>query len=298
VPEGEKGKNAGYPMAKKSLPCCLAAIVLMCLLYGCSVIIKGKDSAETCFTCLWIGAIDTVNLEGPSGIVYHHERRTLFVVGDRGDIREIQMDGSLVKGERIGEADFEGITYHPLSGLLYIAVEGEEKIIEVDPADFRVLRQFEINRTFRGSTVLKAGGHGVEAIAFVPDSNHPEGGTFFIANQGFDLEDEEDPSAIFELDVPLKGGGSSRGGRAEIIRCISLNAIDLSGLYYDQRSDHLYAISGVGNTLFEITRDGDILGVCTLPGDNQEGIAVDESGFLYIAQDSAGIIKVKWNQGR
>lgn len=282
-------------MSKKSLPFCLLIIFLSGFTLGCSVIIKGKDSTETCFPYQWVGNIDRVNLEGPSGIVYHSRRRTLFVVGDRGDINEIQMDGALVRGERIRDADLEGITYVPSSGLLYIAIEGEEKIIEVDPADFRVLREFKINRTFRDSTVLKAGGDGIEAITFVPNSNHPEGGTFYIANQGFDLENQEDPSAIFELEVPLKSG-SSRGGRAGIIRSISLNAIDLSGLYYDQRSDHLYAISGVGNTLFEITRNGEVLDTCLLPGDNQEGIALDESGFLYIAQDSGGIVKVKWDR--
>ena len=30
------------------------------------------------------------------------------------------------------------------------------------------------------------------------------------------------------------------------------------------------------------------------PGDNQEGIAVDPAGFVYYAQDSGGIIKMKW----
>ncbi len=40
-----------------------------------------------------------------------------------------------VKQKRICDADFEGITCDPATGLLYIAVEGEEKIIEMDPGD-------------------------------------------------------------------------------------------------------------------------------------------------------------------
>ena len=75
-----------------------------------------------------------------------------------------------------------------------------------------------------------------------------------------------------------------------------MHAIDLCGLYYDQGSDRLYAISGVGNTLFELTKDGKILAASILPGDTQEGIAVDKAGFLYIAQDSGGIVKVKWER--
>lgn len=30
------------------------------------------------------------------------------------------------------------------------------------------------------------------------------------------------------------------------------------------------------------------------PGDNQEGITVDDAGFMYVAQDSGGIIRLKW----
>ena len=59
---------------------------LIALTWGCSVIIKDEDRIETWFPYQWVGNIDRVNLEGPSGIVYHAERRTLFVAGDRGDI--------------------------------------------------------------------------------------------------------------------------------------------------------------------------------------------------------------------
>jgi len=277
-------------MAKKPLPCILKALFLISLIWGCCPLGRANNTTA-CFPYEWVGRIEGLNLEGPSGIVYHQERRSLFVVGDRGDICEITRDGDVIKRKKIRNADFEGITYNPSSGLLYIAVEGEENIIEIDPADFRVLREYSIDRAFKGTTVLKAGGDGVEAITFVPNSHRPEGGTFYIANQGFDLEDTEDPSAIFELHLPLQGRSS--GGRARIIRGISFNAIDLSGLSYDRLNGRLYAISGVWNTLFEITMEGVILETYTLPGDNQEGIAVDERGILYIAQDSGGIVTVQ-----
>lgn len=282
---------------KRFIFLCLLVVSILSLHLGCSVFIKRVDHFKTCLPYQWVGNIDQVNFEDPSGIVFHSGRETLFVVGNRGDICEIQRDGTLVKQERIRDADFEGITYDPSTGLLYIAIEGEEKIIEVDPADFRVLREFTIERTFRGSTVLKAGGNGIEAITFVPNSNHPEGGTFYITNQGFDLDNKEDPSALFEIEVPLRSGTSEKGA-AKIVKYVSFDVVDLSGLCYEKKSNHIYVISGVANTLFEITRDGKILKTCTLPGDNQEGIAEDESGFLYIAQDSGGIIKVKWDRQR
>lgn len=231
----------------------------------------------------------------PSGIVFHKQRKTLFVVGDEGDICEIQPDGTLIKQKRIRSADFEGITYDPSTGLLYIAIEGEEKILEVDPDNFKVLREFTIERTFKGKMVLKPGGNGIEGITFIPDRYHPEGGTFYVANQGFDLTDMEDPSAIFEVEVPLRSS-FNKNATAKIIRFLFPGIIDISDLCYDESSGHLYAISDMTNTLFEITKDGEIIQTYHLPGKTQEGITVDNEGFLYIAQDSGGVIKVKWNK--
>jgi hypothetical protein len=32
------------------------------------------------------------------------------------------------------------------------------------------------------------------------------------------------------------------------------------------------------------------------PGDNQEGLAMDSEGLVYIAQDTGGILKVRWRR--
>ena len=75
-------------------------------------------------------------------------------------------------------------------------------------------------------------------------------------------------------------------------RSFSIGVIDLAGSHYDRASDLMYIISDATNTFFEITRTGKVLRAYAFPGDNQEGIAVDDEGFVYIAQDSGGIIKV------
>ena len=146
-----------------------------------------------------------------------------------------------------------------------------------------------------GDTLLKEGGQGIEAITFVPDLNHPHGGTFFLANQSYYLEDAEDISAVFEVEVPLKSRADANAS-TKILRFYSLGIIDLSGLWFDQATDHLYVISDSTNTIFEITKTGTILSGHAFPGDNQEGITVDDQGFLYIAQDSGGILKIKWDK--
>ena len=84
-----------------------------------------KGKATIAFPCKYIGNIDRDRFNEPSGIVYHEERGTLFVVGDEGHIGEMKRGGKYVKKKHLRHADFEGITVHPATGLLYVAVEGE-----------------------------------------------------------------------------------------------------------------------------------------------------------------------------
>lgn len=240
-----------------------------------------------------IDNINKVRFNEPSGISWHSKRETLFVVGDEGEVCEIRTDGTLIKYSWIRDADFEGITHDPSTGLLYIAVEGEESIIEVNAETFEVLREFSIPRTIGGKTVLKAGGQGIEAITFVPDPAHPEGGTFYVANQSSSLTDQEDMSAVFRVELPLR----SRRGDPKLLDYFTPGVIDLSGLHYDHETDHIFVISDTTNTILEYSRLGVLVRAHPLPGDSQEGITADMDGFIYIAQDSGGIIKLKWLRG-
>ena len=190
--------------------------------------------------------------------------------------------------------DLEGATCDPNSGLLYLGVEGEEEIIEVDPGKLEVLRTFTIERTLEGRVILAEGGHGIEGITFVPDPEHPHGGTFYVTNQGFDSSEEDDRSLLVELEVELRAPAASS---ARPIRAIDLKVIDLSGIHYHADTDRLYVISDATNSMLEVNRKGEVERAYAFPGANQEGVAVDPAGYVYIAQDSGGLIKIKWESG-
>jgi hypothetical protein len=233
--------------------------------------------------CERLEVLELKSVKEPSGVCYHTVRKTLFVVDDGGVLCEFKPDGTVVNQKRVRSADFEGVTHDPASGLLYVAIEGQEAILEVDPESLQVRRQFAIPRTFQGKTVMKAGGQGIEAITFVPDRAHPQGGTFFVANQSFDLSSEDDLSAIFELDIPLKTAGAV-SNEVKILRCIRPGVPDIAGLHYDAQKDILYAASDAGDQLLAFRRTGEHIRSWLLPGDNQEGIAVAPDGVLYVAQ--------------
>ena len=270
----------------------LGLLGLSVLLAGCSAL---KFAPTIRFPYLWLdvqgfgGDIDRQNIPEPSGIVYHPQRNTLFVVSDEGWVAEIQKNGTPVAKYRV-IGDLEGITLNPETGLLYVAVEGEDVILEFDPERGEVTRRFPINREFQGNPnflqkKVDEYDNGIESIAFVADSKHPEGGAFYVGNQW-------DPPMIMEILVPLKSSRAAEAG-AKIMRVLPFKMDDPAGMYYDRSTGLLNIVGDADNIFVEITLTGRLIRQYAFLGDNQEGICLDDEGNLYIAQDTGGILKVK-----
>ena len=132
---------------------------------------------------------------------------------------------------------------------------------------------------------------GIEAIAFVPDASHPEGGTFWVGNQSFSLKANDEPSVVCEVVVPLRSTTAKQADGA-IISAYKMDFIDISGLAYDAQGDFLVLISDTTNLLVELKREGTVLRQYLLPGDEQEGIVLDGLGYMYVAQENGEIIKL------
>ena len=239
----------------------------------------------------WIGSITKERIAEPSGITYHPTRKSLFIADDSGSVYELNLHGTLIQAKGLNELDIEGITMNPGTGLLYAAVEDDEAILELEPETLTVKREFQINRKFKGEQLLKKGGMGIEAIAFVPDASHPEGGTFWVGNQSFSLKAKDEPSVVCEVVLPLRSENAKKS-EGTIINAYKMNFIDISGLAYDPQDDVLVLISDTTNLLVEIKREGTISSKYLLPGDEQEGVTLDGLGYMYIAQESGEIIKL------
>ncbi len=282
-------EEEGAKVKTKSLAWILVPVFLLSF---CS---RPKYAPTIRFPYLWLdvqgfgGDIDKQQLAEPSGICYHEERGTLFVVSDEGEVAEIRKDGTPVANYRV-KGDLEAITVVPETGLLYVGVEGEDVILEFDPVRGEVTRRFPINRAFEGNPNFlerqtEKFDNGIECMAFVPDPTHPEEGTFYVGNQW-------DPSMIMEVVVPLK---SSRAAEAEarIIRVLPFEMDDPAAMYFDPKTRLLNVVSDADNILVELTLDGKLVKEYAFLADNQEGLCRDDEGYLYITQDSGGIIKVK-----
>ncbi|RMF24673.1 MAG: hypothetical protein D6760_02820 [Deltaproteobacteria bacterium] len=169
---------------------------------------------------------------------------------------------------------------------MYVVREGNETIFELDPATLKPKRRFLIDRTYEGNAnYLRRGGDGVEGLTFVPNSDDPEGGTFYVVNQ-------YDPPVLVELAVPLRSS-KERIARAEIRAAWPLGPPPLSDVVWDAPTKSFLVPSALWHSALVVTRGGIKKGSVRLPGFMQEGIARLPDGSFVIAQDSGGLIKWK-----
>jgi hypothetical protein len=221
--------------------------------------------------------------EEPSAVVYHPPRKTLFVVGDQGDIAEIDLAGNILKVRAIG-GDLEGIACDPATGNLYVVREGHEILLEVDPDSLKVSRRFMIDRTFEGNAnFLERGSDGIEGVTFRPDSTHPEGGRFFAVNQF-------DPPVLVELAVPLKTSGE-QFETATILSAQRVKSAPLSDVLWYPPVDGFLITSALWRSVYVTDSLGIRRRSVKMPGFVQEGIAVLPDGAIVIVQDTGGLLK-------
>jgi uncharacterized protein YjiK len=224
------------------------------------------------------------DLKEPSGIVYHPQFDALFVAGDKGHLTQLGLNGQNIRQEKLLDgASFEGITLNPATGLLYLALESHDRVYEVDPAEFLILRVIDLDRTFEGSQLINPGNNGLEGITFVPGD---DGGSFYFTNQSDELGGP-DPSIVFEGKIDESGDEPI----VKIVRYFSPGVTDLSGIFYNADTQELWVISDDNNLLLSMNLNGEITQAFALPGYTQEGITLDNNGALYIAQDDGDVIK-------
>src|SRR3989344_3880627 len=236
------------------------------------------------------------SLEGKegSGISFHEGRGTFFIVTDEGSVAEIDQDGTLLRIKNIGIDNMEGVTTDPLLGNLYAVIEGKDRIIEINPDTFEVLREFTINRKLEGEKLIHGGKEGFEGITFVPNSSHPQGGTFYVVNQATADASKKELSAVIELDLPIRLGEPTKKGvlKGTIVRAFATDVVDLSGIHFDDATRHLWVLSDTENLALEVTLDGAYVHRYGVPGDSQEGITSVE-GMIYIVEDQPDGVVVR-----
>ena len=87
----------------------------------------------------------------PSGIAFHPGRGTLYVVGDRGDVAEINRQGKVLRQTNLAGLGFEGVTVGPNGRVFALEEKKTPRIYELDPNTLQVKAEYEVDTKLTAS---------------------------------------------------------------------------------------------------------------------------------------------------
>lgn len=211
----------------------------------------------------------------PSGAVFHSRQRKLYVVSDTGVLTSMAIDGSAANNTIVG-GDLEAVCVaDPMTNFIYLGLEVPNMILEYDLASSSVIRVFDLT-----GILPSPGAQGLEALTFVPDAAHPEGGLFHAGNQA--------DGVVYVLSLPLRSNPSSTAVQLISTYQPAPFFTDLSGLHYDLASQRIYALFDGPNRLRAVTTTGAFIQEWFVPGLHQEALALDGC-TLVIGEDNGPI---------
>ena len=222
-----------------------------------------------------------IHIPEASGICYSKNSDSLFVANDEGKVYEISREGKLLRKKRLGKYDLEGVTCDDKNNKLIFAVEGKDHLLVVNQKNLTIQKEVDIKRYYHGINLLKRDkkNHGLEGITLLND-------TLLLSNQSKKKWPKSNPSVVIKVDYP------TTKKKIVIKDIIKHGYKDISGLCY--HNGFLYMVTDTQNLLikYDIKNDKTISSK-TVPDGAIEGVAFDNDGYIYFANDEGTIIKTK-----
>lgn len=219
----------------------------------------------------------------PSGLAVHRPSGHLFVVGDEGTLAEVSGDGQAVWSEA-GLSNLEDVAVHDPSGHLVLLSEKKARLILFDPVARTEIRKFKLDK--RALLGREAGepNQGFEGLAFREDAKHKGGGVFYLAHQ-------RSPSLVVAVAFDLREHERTIGAADVVARFELPGFRDLTAITYVKQLERLLVVADHRDRILVLKLDGSLEEEIALPGLKQEGIALDEQGRLWIADDRGGLLR-------
>lgn len=201
-----------------------------------------------------------VDVEEISGLCLDADKSALISCGDQGLVKRISFEGETSQ-ILVYPADMEGLTLHPTTGDLYLAIEGRQEVARLAaPAYDTYETVFKVQEAIDGN--YRNGG--LEAVEYFKDD------MLFVGSQ------TEANLWQYKVDGTL-------------VSKISLSdfATEIAGLCYEPEADLLWVTDSNQAKIFLCTTEGVLLETYDVPFiENLESICVDrERGCVWVASD-------------
>ncbi len=230
--------------------------------------------------------LGSVGVKEPSGIAFQPTTGHLFVVGDEGALAELDGEGKVVNTTKI-EAQIEDVTVHTPSGLLVLVSESRSELILFDPVSRQEKKRWPLDLEATLGTEITRRNQGFEGLVFRPQAGRPGGGVFYLTHQ-------RAPAVIlalaFDPMAPVR-----RIGAGDVLARWSESYEDLSAVTWSESLGKLLVIADSKDRMLVVNPDdGAVESEVPIPGRQQEGLAFDASGALWIADDLDGsVLRIK-----
>jgi uncharacterized protein YjiK len=213
----------------------------------------------------------------PSGVAFHPRTGHLFVIGDDGKLAELDTAGQVVRSAAF-PGNLEDVAVHTPTGDLLVLSELNSELILYDPVGQKERKRWRLDKNAVLGSASADPNQGFEGLAFRPDPAQPGGGTFYLTHQ-------REPAEVVALAFDLNRAAGTLGADVVKGRWELSGYEDLTAITYVAELDRLLVLSDAQDVIIVLRTDGTVERDVAVPGDQQEGLAVDAEGNVWIADD-------------
>jgi uncharacterized protein YjiK len=221
-------------------------------------------------------AVANAGVAEPSGIAFHAARQRFYVVGDEGTLAELDADGGFVAATAIG-ANLEDVAVHDPTGNLVLLDEVKGELLLFDLASRRVERRWALDAQELVGRKEKRR-DGFEGLAFRPEAGRPGGGVFYLAHQ-------RGPATLVAVTFDPASAGGTVGAANVVGRWPMPGRGDLTAVSWSPAVQRLLLLADAEDELVMLDVEGREQGRMPIGGVQQEGVALDARGDLWVADD-------------
>ncbi len=237
----------------------------------------GKNGRKNSQVFGTVNRLATPGAKEPSGVCVHPGLGHLFVVGDEGSLVELDGSGNVLRSHS-AQGNLEDVTAHTPTGWLGVLDEKLSEVLFYDPVAERWMKRWKLDRAAILGQEPGGANEGFEGLAFREEAGRPGGGVFYLVHQ-------RNPAMLIALTIDVTAHGATVGAEAVLNRWPLEGHGDLTAVTYVPALERLLLVADKEDELMVVRLDGSLEAEIPLPGQQQEGVALDPAGNLWIADD-------------
>jgi len=241
--------------------------------------------------------------EEASGVTYDPDTGTLFIVGDGGtSVTQVDKDGTYVNSMTLAPGGSpQGTTFYDTEGIAYL---GDEEFVITEEREskldrFKYVPGGELTRSAAKTVTIGSVNDNIGIEGVTNDPLHP--------NQMIAVK-EMGPERIYPTEINWDAGTATNfdGSAGELFPPADVGTLDFSDVYAlanvpdisAGEKENLLVISQESGEVVNITRGGHVNSrlaelaepsdKITVPEMTNEGVTMDDDGFLYIVGEDGG----------